>query len=333
MFNEGWTYTDAISAAAAGQSVLAFYTQRYRHSDQATWQARISAGQILLDGQPTTPHTRLARGQQLTYERSPWQEPTVPLNFPILYEDAHLWAIAKPSGLPVLPGGRFLQHTVLYQMQQRHPGEQPAPVHRLGRGTSGILLIAKSQQARAVLARQFREHTTQASHPKSSPTTSPTPTQQTFQKTYRALIGPTTPAQFPAQLTCTYPIGKHPYPQLGYLYAHTPNGLPAKSTCTVLQRRPTSTLLDVSIQTGRPHQIRIHLAAAGYPLLGDPLYTTRGIPYPQSAAIPSDCGYHLHAHRIQFSHPQTGKFLSIEAPPPSLLQPTQSVANPNQTPQ
>ncbi|MEL6470707.1 MAG: RluA family pseudouridine synthase [Cyanobacteria bacterium J06623_4] len=310
MLNQGWTYTDTIRSAAVGQTVLAFYTQRYHHSNQATWQTRIETGQILLNGQLATPHTRLALGQQLTYQRPPWREPTVPLTFEILYEDAHLWAIAKPSGLPVLPGGSFLQHTVLHQMQQRYPHEHPAPVHRLGRGTSGVLLIAKSQQARASLSRQFREHTIRSDISAS---------QQTFLKTYRALIGPTTPAQFPNSLTCTFPIGKSPYPQLGYLYAHTPGGLPAKSTCTVLHRGAASTLLEVSIQTGRPHQIRIHLAAASHPLLGDPLYTIGGIPYPQSTAIPSDCGYHLHAHRIRFTHPQTGKSLFIEAIPPSIL--------------
>ncbi|MEL6606115.1 MAG: RNA pseudouridine synthase, partial [Cyanobacteria bacterium J06614_10] len=68
MLNQGWTYTDTIRSNAVGQTVLAYYTQRYHHSNRATWQTRIETGQILLNGQPTTPHTRLACGQQLTYQ-------------------------------------------------------------------------------------------------------------------------------------------------------------------------------------------------------------------------------------------------------------------------
>ena len=300
--NQGWTYTDRVAATATGQTVLDYYTQRYRHSSSALWQSRIEQGQVLLDGQRVSAQTVLKTGQALSYYRLPWQEPTVPLKFNVLYEDEDLWAIAKPAGLPVLPGGGFLEHTILHQMRSRYPTAVPVPVHRLGRGTSGVMLLAKSHLARSHLSRQLRD--------------------RSMQKIYRALIGPTTPEQLPAQFTCKHPIGKLSYPPLGYLYAHTMTGKASHSEGTVVQRGPASTLVEIAILTGRPHQIRIHLAAVGYPLLGDPLYVAGGIPAASGSAMPGDCGYHLHAHRLRFIHPHTGKPVSVVAEPPAVLRPS-----------
>ena len=299
--NKGWIYRDRITPKSAGQSVLTYYTQRYTHSSAEQWAARIYQNQIQLDNRPTQPSEQLQVNQVLSYHRLPWQEPSVPLDIGILYEDDALWAIAKPSGLPTLPGGQFLQHTLLHQLQARYPNQTPIPVHRLGRGTSGVMLIAKTKQTRRVLSEQFRAHK--------------------LTKTYRALVGAA--ANLPDEFICTEAIGKVSYPQLGYLHARVeashPTAKAAHSQVSVLQRRADSTLLQVNITTGRPHQIRIHLAACGHPLLGDPLYLLGGIPNPAATAIPSDCGYHLHAHCIRFTHPYIGKTLSIEAPPPPLL--------------
>ncbi|MEM6451523.1 MAG: RluA family pseudouridine synthase [Cyanobacteria bacterium P01_D01_bin.105] len=300
--NQGWTYRDRITPSSAGQSVLGYYTHCYPHSSAEQWQARIEQGQILLDNQPTQPQALLRVNQTLSYRRLPWAEPEVPLTFEVLYEDEAFWAIAKPAGLPVLPGGKFLQHTLLHQLRVRYPTENPVPLHRLGRGTSGVMLVAKSQQARRGLSEQFRA--------------------RALTKTYRTLI-PLAP-QLPHHFTCTNAIGKIPYPHLGTLYAcvapESPTAKPARSECEVLQHHANATLLQVNITTGRPHQIRIHLAAQGYPLLGDPLYQRGGLPHPAATATPSDCGYHLHAHRIRLMHPHNGKTLCIEAPLPVCLQ-------------
>ncbi|MEM8505927.1 MAG: RluA family pseudouridine synthase [Cyanobacteria bacterium P01_D01_bin.1] len=322
MLNKGWTYLDRVQAKAVSQTVLDYYTQRYRHSERAVWRERIETGQVLLDGDRTCSNTRLKQGQRLSYARSPWQEPTAPLNFNVLYEDKDLWVIDKPSGLPVLPGGGFLEHTLLHQLRLRYPNHQPVPVHRLGRGTSGAMLIAKSQIAREHLSRQFRQRTADPSGSANS----------TLSKTYRALVGPTTPAQLGDRFICPYPIGKLPHHRLGYIYGHLTsihtadtthrpiNSMVSRSEGTVLQRNPDSTLVSITIQTGRPHQIRIHLAAAGHPLLGDPLYPIGGIPDPNSPARPGDCGYHLHAHTLRFTHPSTHQPITVTAPPPKHLQ-------------
>ncbi|MBE9059482.1 RluA family pseudouridine synthase [cf. Phormidesmis sp. LEGE 11477] len=321
--NQGWTYTDEVRSSAAGQTVLNYYTARYRHSDRAVWQDRIETGQILLDGDRTQNSTLLKPGQILSYVRSPWREPTVPLEFEVLYEDEDLWVINKPAGLPVLPAGGFLEHTLLHQLRSRYPKQQPVPVHRLGRGTSGAMLIAKSTTARAQLARQFRHRSANLSAAADSSCT--------LSKTYRALVGPTTPNQLGDRFTCSYPIGKLPHNRLGHIYGHLTNthttgktarsinSMVARSQGIVLQRRADSTLVEVTIQTGRPHQIRIHLAAAGYPLLGDPLYPASGIPDPDGFALPGEGGYHLHAYRLRFAHPRTGQSITVTALPPEIL--------------
>jgi 23S rRNA pseudouridine1911/1915/1917 synthase len=298
--SQGWTYHDRIDRTTQGETVLDFYSQRYRHSSREEWQQRIQQGQILLDGDRTMPETRLQAGQQLTYHRPPWSEPEVPLTLEWLYADADLCVVVKPAGLPVLPGGGFLQHTVLWQLQQRFPQETPVPMHRLGRGTSGLLLLARSPRARAALSQQLRD--------------------RQMRKIYRALAQGT---GLPEQFTVTQPIDKRAHPQLGYLYAAQDKGLVAQSEVTVLEQRQTTTLVEVNILTGRPHQIRIHLAYAGYPLVGDPLYGIGGIPRliespTGNIPVPSDCGYHLHAIALQCRHP-SGAPLEFTCPPPTAL--------------
>jgi len=303
MLNRGCVYREQVKPANAGQTLVAYYTQQYRHSSEPEWRSRITAGQVWINEQIATAETRLRLGQALTYHREPWEEPDVPLAFEVLYEDVDLLVIAKPAGLPVLPGGGFLEHTLLRQLQLRYPEETPVPIHRLGRGTSGLMLMARSPRAKSNLSQQMRE--------------------RQICKIYRALVenpSGTDPA-IPNQFTVTQAIGKVPHPVLGYIYGATATGLFAHSDCQVLQRHAQTTLLEVTILTGRPHQIRIHLAFMGYPLVGDPLYAIGGVArFVEGAmAVPGDCGYWLHAYRLGFMHPRTEIQMDWICPPLGIL--------------
>lgn len=295
--NDGFSHREQIGPRGAGLSVVRHLAQRYPLASEAEWRRRIQDGEVRLDGDLAREDNLLLAGQWLVWARPPWIEPEVPLATAILYEDEDLLAVAKPSGLPTLPGGgEFLTHTLLALVRRRHP--EASPMHRLGRGTSGLVLFARTAATRQPLQAAFQAATTR--------------------KVYRALSSGH-PALDAFEIAA--PIGEIPYEPLGTLHAATPGGKASLSRVSVVERRADSTLVDVEIATGRPHQIRIHMAWAGHPLEGDPLYGPGGIPSPGTQALPGDPGYLLHAHRLELVHPRTGALLDLRCPPPPALRP------------
>ena len=291
--NAGFDYREEVGPEAAGRTVLAWLSRRYRHSAEAVWRERIAKGEVRLDGGVALAMDVLRPGQSLVWRRPPWEEPAVPLAFAILYRDSDLLAVAKPRGLPSVPNGGFLEHTLLHRVRRLHP--EAVPMHRLGRGTSGLVLFTRTEAARRTVAAAWRDGR--------------------VEKEYRALV-----AGLPVleSFTVDTPIGLVPHPRLGRVHAASPAGKPAVSHVRVVARRDGETVVAVTIPTGRPHQIRIHLAAAGHPLVGDPLYIEGGVPGPDPA-LPGEGGYRLHACRLGLNHPTTGQRLELECPPPPEL--------------
>lgn len=131
--NNGCDYSEQLGADADNRTVLEYLSRRYRHSSEAEWAARIASGQVFIDGRPALPGTLLRSGSELVWKRPPWIEPDAPGSFSVLYEDEDLLAVAKPAGLPTLPGANYLQSTLLYLVRSYAP--DAAPLHRLGRWT------------------------------------------------------------------------------------------------------------------------------------------------------------------------------------------------------
>jgi 23S rRNA pseudouridine1911/1915/1917 synthase len=292
MLNRGYAYTTTISGKYHGQTLLSHLASLYTHSTPEAWQQRLNNGEVTLNGVTATGSESVTSGQTLVWNRPPWIEPDSPQHFEVLFEDAHLLAVNKPSGLPTLPGGGFLENTLLRRVQERTPNANP--VHRLGRATTGIVLFAKTPLAACHLFENWN-----------------TPR---IQKIYRAL------AQNSAQQD-TYeilaPIGLVPHPLIGSVWAAHPSGKPAKSLAKVISRTTNTTTFEVSLHSGRPHQIRIHLAFIGHPLVGDPLYGLTGQPLENLPGLPGDGGYFLHAQYLKFHHPITGEQINLEAALPS----------------
>ncbi|KAM7277295.1 hypothetical protein ACFE04_019161 [Oxalis oulophora] len=298
--NDGIYYNDVVKPSDSELlTLIDYYTKKHKSSaPYEGWLQRIHNGQITLDRTVVNdPNTIIRPGSELVYHRLPWKEPEAPYSLQLLYEDDDLIALNKPSGLQVLPGGLFQQRTVLTQLQWRNgkhissPGIQephPVPVHRLGRGTSGLLLCAKTKLAKTRLAAYFADGTSivQANSNQSNEHGM----RRKITKIYRALSS-------------------------GVIHEDK-----------------------VEIQSGRPHQIRIHLSFIGHPLLGDPLYVSGGIPKSEDCElvdesfahdggyerpnkpVPGDCGYYLHAHQVVLSQPTTNEEIKITAPLPIILQ-------------
>ena len=280
--NSGFEYTERVGRDGAGRTVLEHLSGRYAHSSAADWCARIEEGAVRLDGHRVETSTRLAAGQRLEWRRPPWEEPDAPTGFALLYRDADVLGVAKPRGLPTLPGGGFLEHTLLHRVRAHFPGA--SPLHRLGRHTSGLVLFARTREAHAALSLAFAR--------------------REVRKRYRALAAGVPRAD---EFDVDTPIGRVPHALLGGVHAALASGKPARSRVAVVEHRAGAFLCDVWISTGRPHQIRIHLAACGHPLVGDPLYVAGGLPAPDSKALPGDPGYRLHAAELAFVHPCTGR--------------------------
>ncbi|KAG6531316.1 RNA pseudouridine synthase 5-like isoform X1 [Zingiber officinale] len=351
--NEGLLYTDVVRSSGSGltTTLIEFYSTKYKNSAPLQgWFQRIQNGQITVNGEVVTdPMYMLRDGLQVVYHRLPWTEPSTPYLLEVLYDDNDMVALNKPSGLQVLPGGLFQQRTVLMQLQwkewnflacnssKRSKSQEthPVPVHRLGRGTSGILLCAKTKLAKCRLAAYFASGAIFAGDDRGEMELGKP---RNISKYYRALVGGIIKKD---ELVIRQPIGTINYPGVAKgLYVASSSGKPALSRMQVLERddQRNQTLVQVEIHSGRPHQIRIHLAFVGHPLVGDPLYDIGGQPKAFESesigdcfandggyqkpmqAVPGDCGYYLHAHKLFLDHPITSKRVEIVAPLPAILQ-------------
>ncbi len=296
MVNSGFSYREVIDAGGAGVTALSYLARRYGHSSLVEWGVRFERSEVLLEGVPTAGDQILRAGQTLVWNRPPWDEGEAPLHFEVVHEDEALLAVSKPAGLPTLPAGGYLDNTLLTLVQRQYPGADP--VHRLGRYTSGLVLFGRTEEARASLTRALRE--------------------RRVRKSYRALA---TGVPEWHRLEIRAPIGLVPHPRLGTVYGAVGDGRgkPSLSTVELVAERGDASLLDVVIATGRPHQIRIHLAFAGHPLVGDRLYGARGLPLAADPGLPGEGGYLLHAAELEFAHPATGAEVRLQAELPEAL--------------
>ena len=217
----------------------------------------------------------------------------------VLYEDADLLAIDKPPGMVVHPAPGARRGTLVNALAHRlgtladiGDPERPGIVHRLDRDTSGVLLVARTVRALEALARQFRE--------------------RTIEKRYLAVVRGRLE---PASGVIDRPIGRHPH-ERKRMSVRSRRGRAAITRWTVLERLPDATLVRLAPETGRTHQLRVHLASAGHPIIGDAVYGVRRAGRARSAG-PSFARQALHAEEIRFTHPTTGKRVSVRAPLPS----------------
>jgi len=217
----------------------------------------------------------------------------LPQDLPIrvVYQDDDLAVVFKPSGMVVHPAAGNPDGTMVNALMMKLDGlsgiggeMRPGIVHRIDKDTSGLLLVAKNDKSHLFLSEQIKEHTVQRAY-------------------LSILIG-----HMKQNEGDVYgPIGRHPTDRKKM--AIVPDGREAHTHYTVLEELKGATLIEARLTTGRTHQIRVHMASLGHPVLGDPVYGPKKSPYPVEG------GQLLHAFRLGFVHPTTGENMLFEAPP------------------
>jgi 23S rRNA pseudouridine1911/1915/1917 synthase len=298
--NRGFVYRFRVPVEDAGSTVLALHVARFKHSDESAWRASIAAGRVLVNGRPAGADDVLRAGDALEFHRAPWREPDAPESFDIAFEDEDVIVVVKPSGLQVLPAGPFSARTLLQLVRTSDASRAgAAPAHRLGRGTSGLIAFGKTPAGRSSLARQFRDFS--------------------LRKTYLAWVEG---ARLPVSFAARQPIARVPHGPLS-IHVAADRGRESLTLVRVLRREPPSeseggsaverALVAAQPITGRPDQIRIHLAAAGAPIAGDPLFGPGGVP--KSDVPPGQGGYLLHAAALSFAAPKDSARVKVRSLP------------------
>lgn len=292
--NRGFVYRARVRPPQDGMTVVAWHALSFPRASAEEWRRRAEAGLLRRRGAALAPDDVVRAGDLLEWHRPPWTEDDVPCELVVLFEDEALLALDKPAGLQVVPGGGFLERTVLQVARASAPDRgEAAPVHRLGRGTSGLQLLGKTAAARAELSRQFREGE--------------------VEKLYLALVRG---AHAPGSWMATQPIGPVPHEDTT-VQAASPSGKASRTRLRVLWRDEGQDVALVAARpiTGRPDQIRIHLAASGHPIVGDPLFLAGG--GLAAGARPGNTGYLLRSVSLRVTHPLTGLRAKLRAPVPA----------------
>ena len=284
-----------VDAAHEDVRLDTFLTAHLRAHSRSHIKALIETGHITVDGGTAKPALHLRRGQRVEVVVPPPPPATVApedISLPVVFEDEHLLVINKPPALTVHPGAGRPSGTLVNAVLARVPGlarvgsrQRPGIVHRLDKDTTGLLVVAKTSVAYASLSSQVAR--------------------RTVNRTYLALVHGVLPHE---ERTITAPIGRHPRHRTRM--AVVPRGREAITRYRVLERLARYTLVEAHLVTGRTHQIRVHFAHIGHPVAGDPVYAGR----PDELGIGRQA---LHAHRLQFVHPASGKEMAFEAPPPA----------------
>jgi 23S rRNA pseudouridine1911/1915/1917 synthase len=294
----------AVPAGAVGVRLDRFLSTAAAIGTRSQAKQLIDAGRVRVDG-VARKSAHLLRGGERVEVELPKRETVrvepeaIPLA--VLYEDDDLLAIDKAPGMVVHPAPGARRGTLVNALAHRlgalsgvgDPG-RPGIVHRLDRDTSGVLLVARTRAAHEALARQFRE--------------------RAVEKRYLAVVRG---HLRPATGTIDRPVGRHRR-ERKRMSVRSARGRSARTQWTVLERLPGATLVRLAPETGRTHQLRVHLAALGHPIVGDRVYGVRGAG--RTAGVLAFPRQALHAEEIRFTHPSTRTRLSIRAPVPEDLQ-------------
>lgn len=289
-----------ISEDSSGERVDKFLADVLPEFSRSYLQKLLKSGLVLADNRPIKPNYRLLAGEKLSISLPENEDlDVVPEDLPVevLYEDSDVILINKGKGMVVHPAAGHNRGTLvnflLYHCKEELSGIngvlRPGIVHRIDKDTTGVLIACKNDKAHKSLAEQLKEHT--------------------ITRKYRAIVLGSLPKDADTIHTL---IGRHPTDRKK-MSVHCKNGKDAITHYHVLQRFSNHTYIECQLETGRTHQIRVHMASIGHPLLGDAVYGPEKSKY----KLEGQC---LHAFVFGFLHPSTGEYMEFEAPLPEYFQ-------------
>lgn len=242
-------------------TLLDFFSQHFAHIPRDEWQARFAGGLVTdTNGNPQTASAPYRAGQTLQYYRAVANEPYIAAEPTLLHLDEHLLVIDKPHGLPVIPTGQYVEQTVLAKLRghpdllARHTAGQLdimaiSPLHRLDKNTAGVMLLSVNPASRGIYQQGFANHT--------------------MHKVYHAIAPTRTDLAYPYRVTNRIERGEPFF--LSQIVAGAPN---AVTDIKLIQHGGAVSLYELTPLTGKKHQLRVHMASLGMPLLNDNLYPT-----------------------------------------------------------
>jgi 23S rRNA pseudouridine1911/1915/1917 synthase len=290
----------------AGNRLDQVLSDQFPEFSRSRLQQWIKLGQVELDGRPCKAKQRVRGGEQITLWpilQDEMEDQPQAIDLDVVFEDAHLLVINKPAGLVVHPAAGNPDGTLLNGLLHHCRSLQQIPragiVHRLDKETSGLLVVAKTLQAQHALVAQLQA--------------------RTVKREYLAIVQ----GEMIAGGIVDAPIARHPVNRLRMSVHET--GKEALTHYRIEQRYRAHTLLRVRLETGRTHQIRVHMQHIRHPLLGDPLYGGRlklpsGVSDQLAAVLKGFRRQALHATRLELRHPETAQPLAWEAPVPADMQ-------------
>ena len=289
-----------LTPEAGGERLDAYLARCVEGLTRSAAQRLLEEGRVTAGGRPLKKSGKTASGTPIAVEL-PEPEPVDirPQNIPldVVYEDDDVIVVNKPVGLVVHPAPGHpdgtLVNALLYHCGASLSGIngalRPGIVHRIDRDTSGLIIAAKNDRAHLALAEQLQDHS--------------------LARVYEAVaVG----GFWEDEGTVDAPIGRHPADRKK-MAVEPRNGRPAVTHWQVLNRYPGYTHIQCRLETGRTHQIRVHMAYLGHPLLGDTVYGSK-------KPVPGLAGQCLHARRLRFRHPGTGEWMELECPLPDWFQ-------------
>lgn len=285
-----------VPESASGQRIDKFLSDFLDGQSRSYLQKLVKEGRVFVQGKSVKANYRIAEGEEIRLEIPELEEPDIlPENIPldIIYEDDDLLVVNKPKGMVVHPSAGHYSGTLVNALLYHCAGNlsgingvlRPGIVHRIDMDTTGSLVVCKNDFSHNSLAEQLKIHS--------------------ISRRYRAIVHGVLKEE---EGTVEAPIGRHPVDRKK-MAVNYKNGKEAVTHYRVLEHFRQYTYIECRLETGRTHQIRVHMASIGYPLLGDAVYGPSRCPFKLQ-------GQTLHAQVLGFLHPRTGAYMEFEAPLP-----------------